>query len=148
MQWNNTHQKCLRCRHHWSMKRSFSAILPSHKNKLMMMGDIWHSWQIGNSTAITKKGIQHTTKAPVMIANVLAAFLSRLELVSFTVGVFFFSMEGLNLFWSLAELGGPRGGFFHDAGMGWGGQLIFEGYATDTLSVGGSTSIRSSSPLP
>jgi hypothetical protein len=65
----------------------------------MMMGDIGHSSaQMGNSTAITKNGIQHTTKAPVMIAKVLAAFRSRFELISFTVGVFFFSMEGLNLF--------------------------------------------------
>jgi hypothetical protein len=53
---------------------------------------------MGNSTAITKNGIQQTTNAPVMIANVFAAFLSRFELVSFTVGVFFLSMEGLNLF--------------------------------------------------
>lgn len=82
-----------------------------------------------------------------MIANVFAAFRSRFELVSFTVGVFFLSMEGLHLLGSLAELGGPRGGFFHEGGMGWGGQLTFEGYATDTLSVGPSTSIRSSSPL-
>lgn len=34
---------------------------------------------IGNNTAIMKNGNQHRTKAPVMIARVFAAFLSRLE---------------------------------------------------------------------
>lgn len=113
------------------------------------MGDIAHSSaQTGNSTAITKKGIQHTTNAPVMMASVFAAFRSRFELLSFAVGVFFFNIEGLVLFWSLPGTDGPRDGFFHEAGIGCGGQLIFEGYATDILSVGGSISIRSSSPLP
>lgn len=109
------------------------------------MGDIAHSSaQMGNSTAITKNGIQHTTNAPVMIASVFAAFRSRFELISFAVGVFFFSID----LFSLLETGGPWGSFFHEAGIGCGGQLIFEGYATDILSdVGGSISIRSSSPL-
>jgi hypothetical protein len=53
---------------------------------------------MGNSTAITKNGIQHTTNAPVMIANVFAAFRSRFELVSFTVGIFFFRIDGFDLF--------------------------------------------------
>lgn len=115
----------------------------------MMTGGNGHSSaQIGKSTAITKNGIQQTTKAPVMIANVFAAFRSRLELVSFAEGVFFFNIDGLALFRSLLKFGGGWG-FFHEAGIGWGGQLIFEGYATDILSdVGGSMSIRSSSPLP
>lgn len=34
---------------------------------------------IGNNTAMMKNGNQHNTNAPVMIARVLAAFLSRLE---------------------------------------------------------------------
>lgn len=111
----------------------------------MITGDIAHSSaQMGNSTAITKNGIQQTTKAPVMMARVLAAFRSRFELMSFAVGVFFFNIDGLNCLGSLLT----AGGFFHDAGFGCGGQLIFEGYATDILSVGGSISIRSSSPLP
>lgn len=115
----------------------------------MMTGGNGHSSaQIGNSTAITKNGIQHTTKAPVIIASVLAAFRSRLELVSLAEGVFFFNIDGLDLLRSLLKFG-EGCGFFHEASMGWGGQLIFEGYATDILSdVGGSTSIRSSSPLP
>jgi hypothetical protein len=113
------------------------------------MGDILQpSAHTGNSTAITKKGIQQTTKAPVMMASVLAAFRSRFELVSLAVGVFFFSIEGF-VFASLPNAGGFRGGFFHDMGIGCGGQLTFEGYATEILSeVGGSMSIRSSSPLP
>lgn len=113
------------------------------------MGDILQpSAHTGNSTAITKKGIQQTTNAPVMMANVLAAFRSRFELLSLAVGVFFFSIEGFVFAASLPNAGGPRGGFFHDMGIGCGGQLTFEGYATDILSaVGGSISIRSSSPL-
>lgn len=83
------------------------------------MGDIGHSSaQMGNSTAITKNGIQHTTKAPVIMANVLAAFLSRFELVSFAVVVFFLRIEGFDLLPSLLKTGGPFGGFFHDDGMG------------------------------
>jgi hypothetical protein len=120
----------------------------------MITGDIGHSSaQIGNSTAITKNGIQHTTNAPVMMASVFAAFLSRFELWSFTVGIFFFNIEGLNLLFCgsfMAFEADPHefDGFFHDGGIGWGGQLIFEGYATDISAVGGSISIRSSSPLP
>lgn len=65
----------------------------------MITGDIGHSSpQMGSNTAITKNGIQQTTKAPVMMANVFAAFLSRFELLSFAVGVFFFRIDGLNLF--------------------------------------------------
>lgn len=84
----------------------------------MITGDIGHSSaQMGNSTAITKNGIQHTTNAPVIMANVLAAFRSRFELVSLTAGVFFFNIEGLD-FASLLRTGGPRGCFFQDAGIG------------------------------
>lgn len=69
---------------------------------------------MGNSTAITKNGIQQTTNAPVIMANVFAAFRSRFELVSLMAGVFFFSIDGLTL-GSLLWTG--RGGFFHVAGI-------------------------------
>lgn len=38
--------------------------------------------QIGRRIAMMKNGSQQMTKAPVIIANVLAAFRSRLELAS------------------------------------------------------------------
>lgn len=85
----------------------------------MITGDIGHSSaQIGKSTAITKNGIQHTTNAPVIMARVFAALRSRFELLSLGVGVFFFNIDGLNLFWSLLRTGGTFWGFFHDAGIG------------------------------
>lgn len=91
---------------------------PSQRNKLIMTGGNGHSSaQIGKSTAITKNGIQQTTKAPVMIASVLAAFRSLLELVSFAEGVFFFSIDGLDLLRSLLKFGGCCG-FFQEAGIG------------------------------
>lgn len=81
----------------------------------MIMGDIAHSSaQMGNSTAITKNGIQHTTNAPVMIASVFAALRSRFELISFAVGVFFFNIDLFSLF----NCGGPCASFFHDGGIG------------------------------
>lgn len=52
---------------------------------------------MGNSTAITKNGIQQTTNAPVIMAKVFAAFRSRFELVSLMAGVFFFSIDGFDL---------------------------------------------------
>lgn len=60
---------------------------PNHRNSdatLSLSEQL--SPQSGNSNAIRKNGSQHTTNAPVMIANVLAAFLSRLvSSVSFRV---------------------------------------------------------------
>lgn len=52
---------------------------------------------MGNSTAITKNGIQQTTNAPVIMAKVFAAFRSRFELVSLAAGVFFFNIDGFDL---------------------------------------------------
>lgn len=68
----------------------------------MRMGDISHSVvQIGRRTAITKNGIQHTMNAPVIIANVFAAFLSRFDPESFELCVFRFKIEGFSLFFCL-----------------------------------------------
>ena len=54
-----------------------------------------HPWQRGAITAMTKKGSQQMMKAPVTMANVLAAFFSRFassEMCFFS----FFSFRGLN----------------------------------------------------
>lgn len=45
----------------------------------MMYLLIWHVWQMGSRMAIMKKGNQQKTNAPVIIASVLAAFLSLLD---------------------------------------------------------------------
>ena len=53
-----------------------------------------HPWQRGAITAMTKKGSQQMMKAPVTMANVLAAFFSRFassEMCFFS----FFSLRGL-----------------------------------------------------
>ena len=49
---------------------------PSHRKKLKTWS-LMQSLQIGLTRAITKKGSQHTMKAPVTMARVLAAFFSR-----------------------------------------------------------------------
>ena len=52
---------------------------PNHKKNAIMYGLNSESVYADNNMAIIKNGSQHITKAPVMIARVLAAFLSRLE---------------------------------------------------------------------
>lgn len=50
---------------------------PNQRKNAATLSFIWHESHKGNSKAIKKNGNQHTTNAPVMIANVLAAFRSR-----------------------------------------------------------------------
>lgn len=59
------------------------------------------SAQMGRRTAITKNGIQQITKAPVMIARVLAAFLSLFDPESFEFWFLRFKMDGLSLLFLL-----------------------------------------------
>ena len=50
---------------------------PSHRKTLSMASSSVHVGHSGMSRAQTKNGSQQTTKAPVMMASVLAAFFSR-----------------------------------------------------------------------
>lgn len=58
---------------------------PNHWKKAIAYFLISQVLHTGKSMAITKNGNQQATKAPVMIANVLAAFLSFFD----SFGIFF-----------------------------------------------------------
>lgn len=85
----------------------------------MSNGDMLQAAHVGNSIAKMKNGSQQQTNAPVMIANVLAAFRSRFE--SADIWAFFRVIVDLMT------------------------GVVFDGYAIDIVSlVGPSFSI----PLP
>lgn len=52
---------------------------PSQRKKATILSSKWQSEQRGMSRAMTKKGSQQMTNAPVMMANVLAAFRSLFD---------------------------------------------------------------------
>lgn len=52
---------------------------PSHRNTLATRSGGLQTWHTACSSATKKKGSQQATNAPVMIARVFAAFLSRFD---------------------------------------------------------------------
>lgn len=52
---------------------------PSHRNTLAMSSGGSQTWHVARSNVTKKKGSQQATNAPVIIASVFAAFLSRFD---------------------------------------------------------------------